>query len=251
MAEHDIEPIDPQAEVQGVLHREPTSIAEALDLDARLGALSGWVNDRKRAVSGWVHDKAEARREEDGAAPTWRMDQGTVLLTDPDPKPRLVDHEAFGRWYVTVLLDRDPDEEAPEGEYLLRFDDRVARRVVATCPSDVLLAFLDARADDDSGYVAGRLLADRIEVDEEWLADPEILDALVAGKAHPRDDGKPRVILNATALTLVDRDTGEAVPGTQVSPPNKRSVQMRPSADTKTEVRAELDRLLGPAELAG
>jgi len=262
MAKHNIKPTDPQAEVQGVLHREPTSIAEALDLDARLGALSGWVNDRKRAVSGWVHDKAEARREEDGAAPTWRMDQGTVLLTDPDPKPRLTDHEAFGRWYVTVLLGRDPDEKSPEGEYLLRFDNRVARRVVATCPSDVLLAFLNAEAAEFARANDGMMatvpreeifaLTSAIHVEEQWMAEPEILDALVAGKVHANQDtGKPRVILNPTALALIDRDTGESIPGTTVSPPSKRSVQMRPSADTKTEVRAELDRLLGPAELAG
>lgn len=250
MAEQDIEPTDPQAEVQGVLHRHPTSIAEALDLDARLGALSGWVTDRKRAVSGWVHDKAEARRVEDGAAPTWRMDQGTVLLTDPDPKPRITNQEAFGRWYVTELLGRDPDETNPDGEYLLRFDDWVARRILASCPSDALLAFVDEH--EAGGHLgdAADILAVRIEVDEEWVTDPDILDLLVAGKAHPRNDGKPRVILDATGLSLIDKDSGEVVPGTTVQPATKRSVQMRPSTQTKEAVRRELEQLLGPAQLS-
>lgn len=255
MAEHDVTPIDPQTEIQTVLHREPSSIAEALDLDVRLGALSGWVNDRKRAVSGWVAVKAEARLAEDGAAPTWRLDDGTVLLTDPDAKPRIADTEAFGRWYVTNLLDRDPDEE-PESGYVMQFDERVARRVVARASSGDLLAFLDAHAAaarvSDAATRARIVdtLADRIEVEAEWLVSEAALDVMVKGKAHALDAGKPRLVVDSDRLVVVDRATGEApVPGTVVSPPGKRTVQMRPSTDAKDRVRSELDGLLGRAAL--
>lgn len=249
MAEHDVTPIDPQEEIQTVLHREPTSIAEALDLDVRLGALSGWVNDRKRAVSGWVKAKAEARLVEDGAAPTWRLDDGTVLLTDPDPRPRIADTEAFGRWYVTELLDRDPDEE-PESGYVIRFDDRVGRRVVARAASGDLLAFLDEHAAGGSTADAADLLAGRIEVEEEWLVGEATLDEMVKGKAHAVESGKPRLMVDEDRLMVVDKATGEApVPGTAVAAPNERGVQMRPSTDAKERVRAELDTLLGRAAL--
>lgn len=248
MTQHEVTPIDPQTEIQTVLHREPTSIAEALDLDVRLGALSGWVNDRKRAVSGWVQAKAEARLAEDGAAPTWRLDDGSVLLTDPDPKPRISNADEFGRWYVADLLDRDPDEVAEDG-YVLRFDDRVARRVVATCPSQALLAFLDEHAAGGSLVDAADLLAGRIEVEEEWLVAEDTLDSMVKGKAHALDAGKPRLIVDKQSLIVVDVETGGLVPGTSVSPATKRTVQMRPSTEAKDRVRSELDGLLGAAAL--
>ena len=252
MTEQSVTPIDPQEEIQTVLHGEPSSIAEALDLDVRLGALSGWVNDRKRAVSGWVQTKAEARLAEDGAAPTWRLDDGTVLLTNPTPTPRIADQEAFARWYVANLLDRDPDE-IPEAGYRMQFDDRVLRRVVARADSSDLLAFLDdlARADDnDYAAALAQGMANAVSVDEEWLVGESTLDDLIAGKIHTADKDRPRLIVDADRLVVVDRQTGEApVPGTQVAPPNKRTVQMRPSTDAKGRVRGELDRLLGVAAL--
>ena len=248
MTEHDVTPIDPQAEIQSVLHREPTSIAEALDLDVRLAALSGWVTDRKRAVSGWVQAKAEARLREDGAAPTWRLDDGTVLLTNPKPTPRVQDTEAFARWYVREILGSDPDKEPAEG-YMMQFDDRVARRTVASADSDALLTFLDEQAAGPT-LDAADLLAGRIQVEEEWLLSESTLDDLLAGKIHTPDKDRPRLVLDANRLVIVDADTGEApVPGTQVAPPGKRTVQMRPSTSTKTRTRSELDRLLGTATL--
>lgn len=242
-----VTPIDPTEEVATVLHREPTSIAEALDLDVRLAALSGWVNDRKRAVSGWVQDKAESRLVEDGAAPTWRLDDGTVLLTDPSANPKISGPEAFARWYVTALLDRDPDE-VPEQGYTMQFDERVLRRTVASADSRDLLAFLDEQAEDARD--AATLLADRIRVDEEWLVGEATLVDLVKGKAHATSADRPRLMVDEDRLVVVDTATGEApVPGTTVSPPTKRTVQMRPSSDAKSRVRAELDTLLGTAAL--
>ena len=251
----DVEPINPTDEVDTVLREEPTSIAEALDLDVKLAALSGWVNDRKRAVAGWVQTKAEGRLAEDGAAPTWRLDDGVVLLTDPEAKPRIADSEAFARWYVANLLGRDPDEEHDQGEYVRWFDDRVARRTHARADSTDLLRFLDGMAqaltgDADDAVAVAEALVSEVQTDEEWMVGEATLADLLAGKLYPSEGERPRISTDTNRLVLVDAETGETpIPGTVVAPPSARAVQMRPSADAKKRVRSELDRLLGPAEL--
>lgn len=246
MADQSITPTGPHTDVESVLHREPSSIAEAMDLHLRLGTLSSWVDDRKKAVAGWVQDRAETRLAEDGAAPTWRLPQGTVVLTDPVPSARIVDQEAFARWYVTAFLGRDPDE-APE-ERAHWFDDRVMRRTVAHAESVDLLDFLDADAAGDPGAV--NLLRGRISVDVEWLVGDATLDDLLAGKLHHLAGERPALVVDTDRLVVVDQATGEApIPGTTVSPPNRRTVQMRPGTNAKQQVRSELNELLGSAAL--
>jgi|GEM_PF-6210371 len=237
--------------VTTTLDRAPSSIADALDISVRLGALSGWVNDRKQAVSEWVQTKAEERLAEDGAAPTWRLDEGTVLLTNPSAKPRVQDPEAFGRWYVEELLEQDPDERPAEG-YVMEWGSLVARRTEASTGSVDLLTFLDefaaAGSEGEEACAVAAALVDRVEVEERWLVGDDLLDALIEGKAHTVDD-LPRVVVLDDPLVVVDRATGEAVPGTAVTAPRARNVQMRPSTATKDRMRAELDTLLGSAAL--
>ena len=246
--------------------RDPSSIRDALDVHVRLDALGSWVDDRKRDVRRWVSERADLRREEDGAAPTWRLgdDIGSVLQTDPDPTPRISDPEAFARWYVSEVLADNPDRELEDG-YLVRFDDDVVRHTVATCESTALLEFLDDQARDAPTDIvdAALALADRITVDEQWHLSGDLLDRMLEGKAAATDDGKPRIFIASLTVEidgdedqgpiierdLVDRETGEIVPGTTVAPPGVRQVQMKPKAALKASVREELDALIGPAKL--
>jgi hypothetical protein len=266
---------DPTPRVPAVLRvpdlmaRQPGTIAEALELHARLDALSTWVDDRKRAVRGWVDDRAAARKAEDGAAPTWRLGaDGTVLRTDPQPKPRVSVKETFARWYVEVLLEADPD--VPSDDALVRFDDDVARHtVVSVRNGPSLLRLIGRLAEQASGHEmvdaaeALEELEDGLDVDVTWVLSADVLEGLLSGPAFADSDGRPRLTLSTTVAVdpadpsdvpvvdydVVDRATGELVPGTVVAPPGNPQVQMKPSPDFKRRVAGELTDLLGPAAL--
>jgi hypothetical protein len=223
---------------------EPATVAGALDLHARLSALSAWIDDRKRAVTGWTLARGLARKAEDGAAPTWRLDAGTVVLTDPKPTPRVADVEAFARWYVVEVLDKDPDLDDRDVDYAMG---RVVRRRTATAPASALLDFLDglvaAEGYADDVRATASALSTAIAVDDVWLIDDSLLaDLLSAGE-------RARLVAVADGWVAIDPTTGEEVPGVRVAPPAKPTIQMRPTPDVKTTLRAELDRLLGRPEL--
>lgn len=236
-AEPDITP------VLGALSHQPGSVADALDVHLRLTVLSAWVNERKSTVADWLKAKGEARIEEDGAAPTWRLDDGTVLLTDPKPKPAVDDREAFAAWY-----------EAAGGQ--------VERRRTATAASEPLLRFHDAvtRALDstDDEYattvaLAANNLRPSITVTEDVILPEDVLDELLAGTDLADPDVGARVQLHDSGedVYLVDTVTGEKVPGTTVRPAAPRGIQVKPTPDAKARVRAELDRLLGAPAIGG
>ena len=243
--------------------RDPASIREAFDLHVRLDALGSWVDDRKRDVRRWVAERADLRRDEDGAAATWRLgdDVGTVLQTDPKPTPRITDREMFAEWYVREVLADNPDREG----HRIEFDPDVVRVTVATCPSPALLTFVDGlaevrtRADTPSSLEGQSFpyaddLVDAIEVDVEWFVSDDLLERLLDGKIHTDTDGKPRLKVTEVKdpggeWVVFDRETGEIVPGTTVAPPGTRTVQVKPKSALKESVRAELDALIGPAKL--
>jgi hypothetical protein len=242
--------------VQVIGGPNPETIRDALDVHVRLDALKSWADDRKGEVRRWIGERADQRRDEDGAAPTWRLgdDVGTVLQTDPKPSPRISDREPFAEWYVREVLADNPDRD-PEHGHLVTFSDDVARRTVATCRSDALLEFLDRVAGDDFEAAANAAsdLADRIDTDDEWLLSEDLLERLLAGKIDP-SGGKPRLALverkdPGGEWVVLDRETGEVVPGTTVAPPGARTVQVKPTPALKASVRAELDALIGPAKL--
>lgn len=239
----------------------PTSIADAIAVHARLGALADWTAERKRAVAGWVDGRAQTRLAEDGAAPTWRTDVGTALLTDPKPKASIVDVDTFARWYVREVRGEDPDVEAvgPSGPSArVAFGDAAVRETSATVPSDVLLAFLhdwtaasaahpDRRADTYPAAVAPLVAA--IDVSARWTLSGTLLDDLIDGKVGAVGSGHPRIVVDGETLAAIDLITGEVVPGVAVNPPTRRAVQMRPTPQCKRQVRAELDSLLGTPQL--
>lgn len=237
----DIVPSDatPENTALGVLRHEPGSVADALDVHMRLTALSAWVNDRKGHVTGWLKAKGEARLVEDGAAPTWRLTDGLVLLTDPKPAPAIEDRDAFAAWY-----------EAAGGT--------VGRRRTATVDPDALLGFYDkltgfGRVNVGTQAAAAEALADAVTVTEDVLLPADVLDGLLASDDLADPDVGPRIEVHDSGedIYLVDVVTGERVPGTTVRPAGARTVQVRPDTKAKARVRAELDRLLGPPQLGG
>lgn len=228
--------------LDGLPLHEPASVADAADLHLRLRTLAEWAADRRDAVSAWLLRLGEDRIVADGAAPTWRLDVGTVVVTDPKPTPRIVDPEAFGRW----LIMRD---DLPPPAQVVTYDDptydapHIAVRLVAEASSDALLAFMHAHHYDADPDDYPDRLAEAITMREEWFVDDAALtDLLDAGDVALAPDGG--------GWALVDVDTGEVVPGVDVADPRPRTVQMRPTTDSKRRVRDELEALLGSPQLA-
>jgi hypothetical protein len=236
----------------------PSTIGDALEVHARLDALAVWADQRKRAIRGWVDARAEVRQAEDGAAPTWRLgDNGSVLRTDPKPRARITDPEAFGRWYVATLLDRDPDE--PHPDRLHRFDDSVARHTVATVRnSPTVLDLIDRLAelgtDLEQEVAPAWVLAeleDGIDVDTHWVLAESVLEDMLSGKSWAgADRARLRIVTTVDHdLVVLDTEVGEVVPGVTVTPPGIPQVQMKPSTMFKRRVAEELNELLGPPAL--
>lgn len=229
----------------GVLRHEPASVAEALDVHMRLSALAAWVSERKGHVSDWLKAKGEARLVEDGAAPTWRLDDGQVILTDPKPKPAVDDREAFAAWYEQAggTVDRRRTATAPD-HALLRFHDEVTPHLGTPVrgPEYGPAAFIVIAAGD---------LHEAITVTEDVILPDDVLDWLLAGDDLPDPDVGARVQVHDSGkdIYLVDTVTGEKVPGTVVRPANARGIQVKPTPDAKARVRAELDRLLGAPQI--
>ena len=230
------------------LRERPDTIRDAIERAARIDTMRDWLGElRDNLRNGYVDATARVIEETTGGsfnAPSKGV--GTAYRTQPQPTPRVDDAEAFGEWYVGTLLGRDGGEQPRE--HLVRFDDHVARRLVAECDSADLLAFLDVRA-DQGDRAACALLADVISVDVEWLGCEGALEALIKGDAHTLDDGRPRVVVNPSALTCVDRATGERVPGVDVTPARPGVLTIKPDTAFKKRLRGELDELLGPPAL--
>jgi hypothetical protein len=221
----------PNAPVPLDVATRPTTVAEALALHARLTTLGDWIEERKRAVRDWTYDLAAKRKDEDGAAPTWRLDLGSIVLTDPQPTPKITDREALGRWYVETVMDADPDADPST------WGPEVTRRTVARASSDALLDFLNglAEADGHADQVAATAsaLSTAIITDDEWILPETLLDDLIAtGVAKP------------VGGVVVYFRTGEPIPGVAVTT-STPTIQMRPKPAVKRGLRDDLDRLIG------
>lgn len=235
------------------LTTQPTTIADAVALHTRLGAMSDWVGDRQKSVRGFVEERALARVAEDGAAPTWRVDGGTALLTDPGPRTSINDPDLFAHWYVTEVLGDDPDRD-PQLRRLEYDSGRVLRSARAQVDEEALLdlAALPADADDATAAALARTMTAQIATATQWAVDKGLVDDLLAGKAGSAEPDHPRVAVignHTEGWVAVDTETGEAVPGVAVSPPGRRTVQVRPSTAAKKAAAAELRALIGQPAL--
>lgn len=233
---------------------QPRTVADAFERLVRIDALAGWLGDvRDNIREGYIGPAADAVEASTGGsfrAPVSGL--GVIYRDDPKAKPIITDREAFARWYVTEILDRDPDEA--EGAREHPFTAEVERRLTATADPADLLAFLDdfavatqAQVDGEALAVA-QVLADRIDVEVEWILSGTLLDDLLGGKIHAYESGTARLRL-VNDDDVIDRETGESVPGITVQPPRDPRLTVKPDKDAKIRIRAELDDLLGPPAL--
>lgn len=239
-----------------ILTDKPQSVADALDLHVRLSALADWVKERRDEVRAWTRHRAIDRLAEDGAAPTWRLDDGSVLLTDPKPTPKINDPDEFGEWYALNVAETDT-EPVPGAAWDRAWFGAVACDAVPSATTEALRRFVNAAdqaLDRDGSHNVTKLadaaetLADEIEVGYRWHIPEGLLEQLIAGEHAPVTvDGRdrPRLIVDEENGVAWDAATGEAVPGVHIAPAGERTVQFRPSTKARQRVRGELDALVG------
>ena len=241
------------------LRATPTNVADAFERLVRIDAVKAWLDDVKADIrDGYLTPQAdEVEKATGGAFRTSVSGLGSVYRTDPQPKPVVASREDFARWIVADLAGEDPDAEPDEDDWTFTTPaGEVRRRLTASAPDSALLEFVNAharsRTGDEhapSGYAD--VLADRIVVDVEWLVSADVLEQLVDGKVAALESGVARVkvVGDEGDERAIDTATGADVPGVSVQPAGRKQLTVKPDADARKRVRAELNELLGPAAL--
>lgn len=136
----------------------------------------------------------EQESERTGTAFTARLDGVTALLTDPQPKPKLIDRDAFAGWFAEAYPD-----DVEEVERVEVIDGHRAVRLTA----DIEVGAPDGQEDWEN---AARALASCVKVYTEVLLPEKAIDlAYDRGRLHVTDDH------------VIDVDTGEPVAGLAAS----------------------------------
>lgn len=183
---------------------------------AALTVLGDLVDDYRQAIRRRLGDTLDAERERLGAAPSVKTNGIAATLTDPQPKASVSDRERFGSWVV----------ETDAAPYATR---RVVELRDEEAAADALALLRDALATDADVEAAALDVFRFAMPGEAVVVEESALDDLVAsGRAAVVDDA-----------TLVDTETGEAIPGTRVSR-GARRVQVRPSSARRAALRREL-----------
>lgn len=171
------------------------TINDAIDEDARLAAVIEVATERRKELKAWTGatlGRAGAKAEHpDGA--------GTALITDPSTKPHVTDEEAFLAWALVNYPDRTG-----------------TRQTVQTGPIERALA--GAEGDD---------LAKRLAEVLDEIPDAVTTEVITEEKL-PADLAKPKVSRELADGRLVDKETGEIIPGLELRQASQPSPQIKP-----------------------
>lgn len=189
--------------------------SDAIREEALLRAIAEVVKTRRAALKAFVGQHR----------PGWKTetDLGSALVTSPSRRPTIVDEDAFLAWAIEThpeatrtveRLNTTPIADALDG----RFDEDDPE---ADPLSDVLRELLDG--------IPGAIT--RSTIVEESLPK-RVTDSSVALE---REDG-----------TVVDRETGEVIPGVEVVAASSPSPRITPDKSTVEALVEEITSRLGP-----
>jgi hypothetical protein len=186
--------------------------------------IKGLLGEARTALEDSVRQVSEAT----GTAFTARKGGVSALVTDPKPKPRVSDPEAFGRWVVAkggaveVVTRVEVVDHAAAAEALGYYDEKA--------PTDAV----------EAAYLFQSLLSalgNSLAVRTEYVLPSDPFAPLV---------DKGRVVV--TPDGVVDVDTGELVPGTAVTVANP-TLQVRLDKRARAEAARQVRETLGLPEL--
>lgn len=171
-----------------------------------------------------LKEAADAEQERTGTAFTARLDGVTALVTDPQPKPRVVDSAAFAGWFAVAY----PDD--------VQTVERVEVLDEATAVRFLKLWHAPGAVDAD---VPDRI-CNSLRVVVETVLPEKALDLAV-----------DRARIHVTADACIDVTTGEHVPGLTVSQA-KPVLQVRLDKSARAAATRQVRDVLGiPDELGG
>jgi len=164
------------------------TLADRLRAVARSTVLLDVVKELHEQARAALRDSVDELAEVTGTAGNHRVDGVAATLTDPQPKPRVADSEAFAGWFA----DAYPD------------DVETVNRVKVVDHQAAWDALQDLDLGTDERAV--NKLFHALEPVRETVLPEKALDlAYDRGRLHVTDDG------------VIDVDTGEWVPGLSVS----------------------------------
>lgn len=220
---------------------QPVTVRDAIELRARLDALERWIKARKGEVAGWLDVKADAVEADTGAAANWPVaGLGRAYRTDPQPKARVSDREAFATWYAS--------------QWPSQVEGVVGVEVVDHHAASRALAHLQAVAGDlrpsmvptvSVDTAALRDIVDGLRVVTDTVLPEGAVDWLTDVKGPRREDGTARFafVPIEDGHLLIDLATGEDVPGVTVSV-GTPTVTVKVDTPRKAELDAQLAALL-------
>lgn len=191
------------------------TIDDAIAEDARLKAVSEIADERRKALKAWVGStlsRAGDRVDAEGI--------GTALLTDPSTVPTIVDDAAFRAWAITSHPDRT---------------DTVAR----VDPVKI-----------EQALAGGDDLADRLAEILDEISGAVTTEVLVDGKLT-KDLAKPANSRELDDGRLVDKRTGEIIPGLELRQASQPAPQIKPDRDLVAKIADEIRGRLTPVPSLG
>lgn len=194
------------------LGRPVETIDDAIRQDAILAAIETVVVGRRKALKAWAADRL--------ARPGARVevaDVGVALLTDPKPRAQVVDEDAFRAWALLAHPDRTGTVE--------RLDKAVLEAVLAGDHGDDLAAELRDVIDGIPGALETQVVV------EENLAT---------------DVAKPSVARELADGRVVDKATGEVIPGIEIRMASSPSPRLTPDKPLVARLADEIVERLAP-----
>lgn len=189
------------------------TLDDAIAEDGRLAAVIEVATERRKDLKAWAGStlgRAGAKVEHpDGA--------GTALITDPSTRPNVTDEAAFLAWALVYYPDRT-----------------TTRQTVDAFP--IQRALEGADGDD---------LAKRLAEILDEIPDA-VTTEVVTEEKLPADLAKPKVSRELEDGRLVDKATGEVIPGLELRQASSPTPQIKPDKDLVASIAAEIRGRLTP-----
>lgn len=209
----------------GLARQEPRNVADAIERQARLDAMIGYLGTVRDDVRAWLDARAEQTKQETGAAANWPVKGwGRAYKTDPDDRMYVTDSDAADAWVT---------ENLP-----------AARRTVWRFrPDKIDAAMSDAETVEEAWDAAEKVLLEHghdLLVPETVIVKDALIEAVSKLPTAPRDEQNARIV--------VDPETGEHLPFAW-RPAARPTLTVTIDKDAKQRVAEELTGLLGAPQI--
>ncbi|MFA9432914.1 MULTISPECIES: hypothetical protein [unclassified Egicoccus] len=209
---------------------------EALDEKVRRAGQAKALTTFAKEIEDAAREDLQAEVEQvaalTGTGFSAKVDGIRATLTDPQPRPRIADQDAFDAWWAAQGLEHEVRETLDIDNHAFRWIMAMREQFAADAPESG--ADYAIPADEFHNLIFGAITPSL-----ERVLPAKPLDHLIeSGRAvirGNRDDG----------YVLLDPSTGEAIPGVDVDPPSKPVLQVVPDKQAKARDAAIVRSFFG------